>query len=538
MSWFFDDFVMRRQPKHPERKPSKDRLVHERKLEGTPRSVQETLQAPGQPLEPGVRGQMEGRFGRDFSQVRVHTGEQAAKSAAGIGALAYTVGSHIAFKAGQYRPETQAGQKLLAHELAHVAQQGQGSSGIEGDDPALEERAQAAGDKVAAGSMPGGDLGGSQPALAMALDPKDPYVQPSIAALGVIRQMETELAALRSSAPKSSGPAEESQRTFAVAKVLDASGKVKLTATGAYLKGGGLHAEEQALSKINPASLDETDTVLLMVDQEPCPNCYDILNQFRSKTKAEFRVFTRYSIDPTTRVARSTAKQAALKPWQSNIEVSELFIYTQYGKESLKELSLLKGLLALDDYRQRLKSQVERSEGENKAQLNLINKPSAIGFVGYWTNQLYNTQPPPLTIWINAYNHLSGALIAIEQRDIKRAMRELIQARRAYLVALKRYLNWKEGLQGAATKMQWTIAGTAVLIVAAVVAPAAIAAIAESLGGAGATAGSTAATEAMAVRVAETVAEGDQILIRIGEISSEQEILQEAAFETEMALFM
>lgn len=87
----------------------------------------ETTQASrtsgGQPLDPATRAFMEPRFGLDFSQVRVHTGERAAHSARAIQALAYTAGSNVVFGAGQYAPGTYQGQKLLAHELAHTLQQ-------------------------------------------------------------------------------------------------------------------------------------------------------------------------------------------------------------------------------------------------------------------------------------------------------------------------------------------------------------------------------------------------------------------------------
>jgi Domain of unknown function (DUF4157) len=66
---------------------------------------------------------MEPRFGQDFSGVRVHTNDDAARSARDVKALAYTAGQDIAFAPGQYAPETGRGQQLIAHELAHVAQQ-------------------------------------------------------------------------------------------------------------------------------------------------------------------------------------------------------------------------------------------------------------------------------------------------------------------------------------------------------------------------------------------------------------------------------
>ena len=78
----------------------------------------------GQPLPTSVRAFFEPRFERDFSQVRVHADTPAAESAQAVQALAYTVGSDIVFGAGQYAPATTAGQRLLAHELTHVVQQG------------------------------------------------------------------------------------------------------------------------------------------------------------------------------------------------------------------------------------------------------------------------------------------------------------------------------------------------------------------------------------------------------------------------------
>jgi hypothetical protein len=88
-----------------------------------PPVVHEVLRSPGRPLGPAARAFFEPRFGQDFSGVRVHTDPRAAASAEAVGALAYTVGRHVVFGAGQYAPGTAAGRRLLAHELAHVVQQ-------------------------------------------------------------------------------------------------------------------------------------------------------------------------------------------------------------------------------------------------------------------------------------------------------------------------------------------------------------------------------------------------------------------------------
>jgi uncharacterized protein DUF4157 len=65
-------------------------------------------------------------IGPDLSQVRIHTDARAAQSARSVDALAYTVGNHVVFGSGLYRPQTFEGQMLLAHELTHVVQQGPG----------------------------------------------------------------------------------------------------------------------------------------------------------------------------------------------------------------------------------------------------------------------------------------------------------------------------------------------------------------------------------------------------------------------------
>ena len=78
----------------------------------------------GAPLPDDTRSQMEGAFGADFSNVRVHTGSNAAQMSDSIQAHAFTHGSDIYFNSGQYDPGSTDGKKLLAHELTHTVQQG------------------------------------------------------------------------------------------------------------------------------------------------------------------------------------------------------------------------------------------------------------------------------------------------------------------------------------------------------------------------------------------------------------------------------
>ena len=94
----------------------------------TPPIVHDVLRSSGHPLPPAVQADLGSKLGHDFSDVRVHTDAAAASSAWAVGALAYTVGYHVAFGAGRYEPATTPGLRLLAHELTHVVQQRQAGS--------------------------------------------------------------------------------------------------------------------------------------------------------------------------------------------------------------------------------------------------------------------------------------------------------------------------------------------------------------------------------------------------------------------------
>ncbi len=122
-----------------------------------PSIVHEAIREPGRPLDPDARAMMESQFGQDFSFVRVHTGARAEASARAVHASAYTVGRDVVFGKGRYTPHDSGGQKLLAHELAHVVQQdgidarGALGSGLRFGDTGDERFADRAADAVARG---------------------------------------------------------------------------------------------------------------------------------------------------------------------------------------------------------------------------------------------------------------------------------------------------------------------------------------------------------------------------------------------------
>lgn len=83
--------------------------------------VRDVLGTPGSPMEPALRADMEQRFGHDFTTVRIHADARAARSAAEVASLAYTVGDHVVL--GSAISPGAEGRRVLAHELVHTIQQ-------------------------------------------------------------------------------------------------------------------------------------------------------------------------------------------------------------------------------------------------------------------------------------------------------------------------------------------------------------------------------------------------------------------------------
>src|ERR1041384_6264268 len=85
-------------------------------------TLTETLGA-GESLPAVQRQQFERSLGRDLSAVRVHTGDAAGNEADRVNARAYATGQNIVFARGAYNPFDRQSHHLLAHEVAHTAQQ-------------------------------------------------------------------------------------------------------------------------------------------------------------------------------------------------------------------------------------------------------------------------------------------------------------------------------------------------------------------------------------------------------------------------------
>jgi LysM repeat protein len=83
----------------------------------------ESSKGSGKSLPPDVQIEMGSRMGTDFSKVRVHTGSVANEMSESINARAFTLGSDVYFRQGEYNPVSRPGKELLAHELTHTLQQ-------------------------------------------------------------------------------------------------------------------------------------------------------------------------------------------------------------------------------------------------------------------------------------------------------------------------------------------------------------------------------------------------------------------------------
>lgn len=160
----------------------------------------------------------------------------------------------------------------------------------------------------------------------------------------------------------------------------------------------------------------------------------------------------------------------------------------------------------------RLRQQYDLHSGEHELQARqLYANPSPtnfIAFAGFWTNRLFNTDIPPTFIWNQAYAEMAATARFLHEGDAKRAMLSLLRARIHYLYALRRYVRWKDGVEGAGRKMQIAIGAVAVAAVVVAVGAFVLAPAAASGAGAGA---SAAATEQTLARIGTVMTRADTV---------------------------
>ena len=98
----------------------------------------ESSRGGGQSLDRGVQSQMGQALNADFSGVRVHTDSGADGLNRSLSAKAFTTGSDIYFRQGEYNPGSSSGRELLAHELTHVVQQNPDKVQMKPDDDGVQ----------------------------------------------------------------------------------------------------------------------------------------------------------------------------------------------------------------------------------------------------------------------------------------------------------------------------------------------------------------------------------------------------------------
>ena len=132
-----------------------------RRSESGPTEIEEETAAAinaerggGQALDENVAARASRVTGEDLSEVKVHSDSQADRLSRQLGATAFTTGNDIFFRAGAYNPAEGDSQRLIAHELTHVVQQGastpalQGKMTVNDPDDQFEVEADAVADRV------------------------------------------------------------------------------------------------------------------------------------------------------------------------------------------------------------------------------------------------------------------------------------------------------------------------------------------------------------------------------------------------------
>jgi len=105
------------------RKELDDQKADDEKMDEVEARIAQT-RGNGSPLPDEIRQKMEQQFGKDFSRVVIHTDMQSDELCKELNARAFAIGNDIYFASGEFNPESERGQELLAHELTHVVQTG------------------------------------------------------------------------------------------------------------------------------------------------------------------------------------------------------------------------------------------------------------------------------------------------------------------------------------------------------------------------------------------------------------------------------
>ena len=509
-----------------------------------PDAVSSVIETDGRLLQPYVREFMEEAFGCSFAGVRVHDDALAAESARVLNARAWNIGFHIAFAANGYDPTTEEGMALLAHELAHVVQHsgaaiGSSSGLIAGECEAeLEAEACRAAERVAAGLSAGPLHRGASASVLRRFPCPRPPVWKHISAgpreiwLPANQAIET---AYRGAKPKNS---------IIFGSEFLTGADIRLP-SGAPNKAFGnmLLAEMRGIqAQLRPDIIDFDERVFYEIKTEDNAKAEPakVKNQLLHYYKAAETIRAQYgpALEPEWTNHNATWKPADVLvfpsdatgklvctaatdygAWPSGLVLYEVLQKDQQAENALNQLA---------DAWQRLFNLYEVNYKDHQTQANLYNRD----IVGFWTNRLFNKEPPQITIWGNAYGRLLSTKGFINQQNIPRATAELAVARLYYLWAFKKYTSWKDGIEGAGAKMQVAIGATALALVftaVAVYVAAAAATAGAATAAAGEAAGVSSAEQLTLVRIAASCANADRAIMAAEEEMHVLDLIEQAS---------
>jgi hypothetical protein len=210
------------------------------------------------------------RLGREFRGVRIHTDAVATA----LGALAFTVGRDVVFAPGRYAPGTAAGDRLLAHELAHVSQGGHDVIRRAADPtyPTATERERVAGILPPASAGPG--LG--------------PVVDPGGFRAGVMARLDTYIDKVLARADRTR-TAPVVLGTGELGDLADVAQAAILRHNGKYLAAAGVHYQIRAHLHVVPDVLTPStdEAVVEWVESRMYEVAGDLFGDFQVSTERD-----------------------------------------------------------------------------------------------------------------------------------------------------------------------------------------------------------------------------------------------------------
>ena len=154
------------------------------------------------------------------------------------------------------------------------------------------------------------------------------------------------------------------------------------------------------------------------------------------------------------------------RPW-GKISMLSADVFRNYGitivqfRRALPDKAAQKAKLvtAMNNLIDAITRQMNTTSAEHKAEAGLLtgSQGNFSGFWGYWTNHLFNTDVPPITIWNQGFAELAHARSTLKEGKFGESAKSIIRARSELLKATGIYYRWKNGIAGAGTKMQATI---------------------------------------------------------------------------------